>query len=168
MISVEDWAEIRRLHRAEEMPARSSAGPICDELAEGNVPDIWAGVDIGKTHHHTVAINAEGKRLLSRRIHNDETELLTLIGDVLAISDDVLWAIDLNHGCAALLIGLLTAHGQPVAYLTGLAVHRASATYRGEAKTDAKDAFVIADQARIRRALDCSDQVTRSPSIYAR
>lgn len=35
----------------------------------------------------------------------------------------------------------------------GLAVHRASATYRGEGKTDAKDAFVIADQARIRRDL---------------
>ncbi|WP_432180521.1 IS110 family transposase [Streptomyces sp. NBC_00063] len=80
-------------------------------------------------------------------------ELLTLIGGVLAISDDVLWAVDLNHGGAALLIGLLTAHGQSVAYLTGLAVHRASATYRGEGKTDAKDAFVIADQARIRRDL---------------
>jgi transposase len=117
------------------------------------VPEIWAGVDIGKTHHHAVVINAEGKRLLSRRIENDETELLALIGDVLAISDDVLWAVDLNHGGAALLIALLTAHDQPVAYLTGLAVHRASATYRGEGKTDAKDAFVIADQARIRRDL---------------
>ncbi|ELP66224.1 IS110 family transposase [Streptomyces turgidiscabies] len=126
---------------------------MCDELAEGNVPDIWAGVDIGKTHHYAVAINAEGKRLLSRRIRNDETELLTLIGDVLEKSDDVLWAVDLNHGGAALLIGLLTAHGQSVAYLTGLAVHRAAATYRGEGKTDAKDAFVIADQARIRRDL---------------
>ncbi|WP_030349099.1 IS110 family transposase [Streptomyces sp. NRRL S-1022] len=124
-----------------------------DELAEGNVPEIWAGVDIGKTHHHAVVINAEGERLLSRRIQNDETELLALLGDVLAISDDVLWAVDLNHGGAALMIGLLTAHGQSVAYLTGLAVHRASATYRGEGKTDAKDAFVIADQARIRRDL---------------
>ncbi|MFH7341224.1 IS110 family transposase [Streptomyces sp. KHY 26] len=124
-----------------------------DELAEGNVPEIWAGVDIGKTHHHAVVINVEGERLLSRRIQNDETELLALLGDVLAISDDVLWAVDLNHGGAALLIGLLTAHDQSVAYLTGLAVHRASATYRGEGKTDAKDAFVIADQARIRRDL---------------
>ncbi|SEE71574.1 Transposase [Streptomyces sp. 2231.1] len=94
------------------------------------MPEIWAGVDIGKTHHHAVVINTEGERLLSRRIENDETELLALIGDVLAISDDVLWAVDLNHGGAALLIGLLTAHDQPVAYLTGLAVHRASATYR--------------------------------------
>jgi predicted NBD/HSP70 family sugar kinase len=56
------------------------------------VPEIWAGMDIGKTHHHVVVINAEGERLLSRRIENDETELLALIGDVLAIADDVLWA----------------------------------------------------------------------------
>ncbi|MER7465391.1 IS110 family transposase [Streptomyces sp. NPDC097981] len=125
-----------------------------DEPAEGNVPEIWAGVDIGKTHHHCVVINTDGKRLLSRRVANDESELLALIGDVLEISADALWAVDLNHGGAALLIGLLVSHGQPVAYLTGLAVHRASATYKGgEGKTDAKDAFVIAGQARVRRDL---------------
>ncbi|MER6091831.1 IS110 family transposase [Streptomyces bluensis] len=124
-----------------------------DELAEVTVPEIWAGMDIGKEHHHCVVINADGERLLSRRVRNDETELLELLGDVLAISDDALWAVDLNHGGAALLIGLLVAHDQPVAYLTGLMVHRASATYRGEGKTDAKDAFVIADQARVRRDL---------------
>ncbi len=117
------------------------------------MPEIWAGVDIGKEHHHCVVINAEGERLLSRRVLNDETELLKLIGDVLAISTDVLWAVDLNHGGAALLIGLLLGHSQPMAYLTGLAIHRASATYKGEGKTDAKDAFVIADQARVRRDL---------------
>ncbi|MBB4779575.1 transposase [Streptomyces rapamycinicus] len=117
------------------------------------MPEIWAGVDIGKEHHHCVVINADGERLLSRRVLNDETELLHLIGDVLAISADVLWAVDLNHGGAALLICLLLSHDQPMAYLTGLAVHRASATYKGEGKTDAKDAFVIADQARVRRDL---------------
>jgi len=117
------------------------------------VPEIWAGVDIGKEHHHCVVINADGERLLSRRVLNDESELLQLLGDVLAISTDVLWAVDLNHGGAALLIGLLLSHDQPMAYLTGLAVHRASATYKGEGKTDAKDAFVIADQARVRRDL---------------
>ncbi|WP_304452594.1 IS110 family transposase [Nocardiopsis sp. YSL2] len=115
------------------------------------VPHIWAGVDIGKQHHHCVVINDQGERLLSRRVANDEADLIDLIGDVLALDSDPLWAVDLNHGGAALLISLLLAHGQPVAYLTGLAVHRASATYRGEGKTDAKDAFVIADQARVRR-----------------
>lgn len=63
----------------------------------------------------------------------------------------MLWAADLNHGGAALLLGLLLSHGQLMAYLTGLAVHRASTTYKGEGKTGAKDAFVIADEARVRR-----------------
>ncbi|SEE26156.1 Transposase IS116/IS110/IS902 family protein [Streptomyces sp. TLI_105] len=117
------------------------------------MPQIWAGVDIGKEHHHCVVIDAQGNRLLSRRVLNDETVLLELIADVLALSEDVLWAVDINHGGAALLIGLLLDHGQPMAYLTGLAVHQASAGYRGQGKTDAKDAFVIADQARMRNDL---------------
>ena len=114
---------------------------------------IWAGIDIGKEHHHCVVIDAEGRRLLSRRVLNDEAALLELISDVLAFSAEVSWAVDINHGGAALLIALLAGHGQPVAYLTGRAVHRASGTYRGEGKTDARDAFVIADQARMRRDL---------------
>ncbi|MGW5214324.1 IS110 family transposase [Streptomyces sp. NPDC004051] len=117
------------------------------------MPRIWAGVDIGKEHHHCVVINADGERLLSRRVLNDESTLLELIGDVLALDEDVLWAVDLNSGGAALLIGLLLGHDQPMVYITGLTVHRASASYRGEGKTDAKDAFVIADQARTRRDL---------------
>jgi transposase len=110
-------------------------------------------MDIGKEHHHCVVIDADGRRLLSRRVLNDEPALLELVSDVLAVSPEVLWAVDLNHGGASLLIALLVGHGQPVAYLTGLAVHRASGTYRGEGKTDARDAFVIADQARMRRDL---------------
>nr|WP_174479454.1 IS110 family transposase [Streptomyces hokutonensis] len=117
------------------------------------VPRIWAGVDIGKEHHHCVVINQDGERLLSRRVLNDESALLELIGDVLALDTDVLWAVDLNGGGAALLIGLLLSHAQPMVYITGLTVHRASASYRGEGKTDAKDAFIIADQARMRRDL---------------
>jgi hypothetical protein len=38
---------------------------------------------------------------------------------------------------------VLISHDQPMVYLTGLAVHRASATYPGQGKTDARDAFVI-------------------------
>lgn len=94
---------------------------------------------------------ADGKRLLSRRVMNEESKLLQLIGDVLEISGGVLWALDVNTGVAALTTGLLLNHGQSVAYLTDRAIHQASTTYRGEGKTDARDAFIIADQARIRR-----------------
>src|SRR5690348_15754318 len=100
-----------------------------DELAEVTVPQIWAGMDIGKEHHHCVVIDSDAQRLLSRRVLNDESALLELIGDVLAIGRDALWAMDTNHGGAALLIGLLLSHDQPMAYITGLAVHRASGTY---------------------------------------
>lgn len=114
---------------------------------------IWAGIDAGKTHHHCVAIDESGHRLLSRRVANDEPELLELLTDVLALGDEVAWGIDLADGGAALVITLLSNHAQPVHYISGRAIHRASESYRGEGKTDAKDAAVIADQARIRRDL---------------
>ncbi|MEU3620787.1 IS110 family transposase [Streptomyces sp. NPDC006872] len=114
---------------------------------------IWAGIDAGKTHHHCVAIDESGHRLLSRRVANDEPELLELLTDVLALGDDVTWGIDLADGGAALAIAILFNHAQPVHYISGRAIHRASESYRGEGKTDAKDAAVIADQARIRRDL---------------
>ncbi|HZD68531.1 MAG TPA: IS110 family transposase [Actinomycetes bacterium] len=119
------------------------------------VPQIWAGVDAGKTHHHCVVIDADGRRLLSRRVANDEPDLLALIGEVLDISDgdQATWAIDLADGGAALMIGLLAGHGQHLLYIPGRTVNRAASGYRGEGKTDAKDAAIIADQARMRRDL---------------
>ncbi|WP_328792953.1 MULTISPECIES: IS110 family transposase [unclassified Streptomyces] len=114
---------------------------------------IWAGIDAGKTHHHCVAIDESGHRLLSRRVTNDEPELLELLTDVLALGNEVTWGIDLADGGAALAISILLNHDQPVNYISGRAIHRASESYRGEGKTDAKDAAVIADQVRIRRDL---------------
>lgn len=113
---------------------------------------VWAGIDAGKTHHHCVVIGSDGKRLLSRRVANDEPELLELMADVLALGEAT-WAVDLADGGAALLIGVLAAHDQPLLYISGRKVNRAADGYRGEGKTDARDAAVIADQARIRRDL---------------
>ena len=116
------------------------------------MPELWAGVDVGKAEHHCVVIDVGGKRELSRRVANDEDALLKLLSDVLELSDGepVTWAIDLNAGGAALMIALLTDNGQKVLYIPGRTVHHASGSYRGDGKTDAKDAFVIADQARMR------------------
>lgn len=116
---------------------------------------IWAGIDSGKGHHHGLVLDADGKTLLSRRVANDEPELLKLIGDVLDLADgrEVTWAIDMTGGEPALLLALLVNHGQEVLYMPGRLVNRASDGYRGEGKTDARDAYVIADQARMRRDL---------------
>ncbi|MGW0570244.1 IS110 family transposase [Streptomyces tauricus] len=135
------------------MTARSG-GPAAVRPVTGEAGwRIWAGIDAGETHHHCVAIDESGRRLLSRRVANDEPELLQLLADVLDVGDEVTWGIDLADGGAALVIAVLLNHGQPVLYISGRAVHRASEGYRGEGKTDAKDAAVIADQARVRRDL---------------
>ncbi|MGP4005746.1 IS110 family transposase [Streptomyces sp. 4N124] len=119
------------------------------------MPELWAGTDAGKAEHHCTVIDANGTRRLSRRVANEESALLTLITDVLELSDGdpVTWAIDLNAGGAALMIALLTDNGQSVLYIPGRTIYHASGSYRGDGKSDAKDAFVIADQARMRRDL---------------
>ncbi|MER5996916.1 IS110 family transposase [Streptomyces viridosporus] len=116
---------------------------------------IWAGIDCGKTHHHCLVLDSEGDTLLSRRVANDEPELLKLIGDVLDLADGgkTTWALDMTGGEPGLLIALLVNHGQELVYIPGIAVNRATDSYRGQGKTDARDARVIADQARMRRDL---------------
>ena len=52
-----------------------------------------------------------------------------------------------------MVIAILLGRGHRVRYLSGVAVNRASATYRGEGKADAKVAAIIADQARMRKDL---------------
>lgn len=119
------------------------------------MPTLWAGIDAGKRTHHCVVIDYEGNVMLSRRVGNDETELLELIAEAVEIADEgeVCWATDLVDGGAALLIALLAGHDQQLLYIPGRVVHHAAATYRGDGKTDAKDARIIADQARMRTDL---------------
>lgn len=129
------------------------------------MPPLWIGIDAGKRKHHLVALDANGKTLLSRSVSNDEGALLELIGVLLTLAAGApaRWAIDLNSGGPALLIALLSAHAQEVVYIPGRVIHHAAATYRGDGKTDAKDARLIADQARIRtdlHALTERDQVS--------
>lgn len=119
------------------------------------MPELWAGTDAGKAEHHCTVIDNDGAKVLSRRVPNGEAELLQLLADVLDLADGspVTWAVDLNAGGAALWIALLVSHDQRLLYIPGRSVHHASGSYRGDGKTDAKDAYVIADQARMRRDL---------------
>ena len=110
----------------------------------------WVGIDAGKESHWAHMLDASGIRLLSRKVENDEAELMALIEEVLSLAQNVVWAIDQPGGSAALLLALLWERGQRVVYVPGLTVDRARDAYRGESKTDAKDAHVIADQARMR------------------
>ena len=114
---------------------------------------VWAGVDAGKEFHWAHVLDAAGRQLLSRRVENDEADILKLIDEALSLAGEVVWAVDQPGGGAALLLSLLWERNQRVLFVPGLTVDRARDTYRGESKTDARDARVIADQARIRSDL---------------
>ena len=114
---------------------------------------VWVGIDAGKEFHWAHILDASGTKLLSRKVENDQADISKLIDEVLSLAEKVLWAVDQPGGSAALLLALLWERNQRVLYIPGLSVNRARAAYRGESKTDARDAHVIADQARMRADL---------------
>ena len=114
---------------------------------------VWAGIDAGKEAHWAHVLDASGTEILSRRVENEEADLSGLIDEVLALAEEAVWAVDQPGGSAALLLALLWERNQRVLYLPGLAVDRARDAYPGESKTDARDAHLIADQARMRSNL---------------
>lgn len=118
---------------------------------------VWAGIDAGKAHHWATVVDDTGARVWSRKIANDETAILDALADILGLADEVSWAIDIAGTASALLLALLAAHGQQVVYVPGRTVNRMSGAYRGEAKTDARDAYVIAETSRVRNDFQAID-----------
>jgi transposase len=113
----------------------------------------WVGVDAGKEFHWAHLLDASGRELLSRKVQNGEADISRLVDEALSFAEEIVWAVDQPGGGAALLLALLWERNQRVLYVPGLTVERARDTYRGESKTDARDARVIADQARMRSDL---------------
>ena len=68
---------------------------------------VWAGVDAGKQFHWAHVLDASGTELLSRKVENDEADLLALIDEVLSLAEEIVWAVDQPGGGAALLLALL-------------------------------------------------------------
>ena len=114
---------------------------------------VFAGLDAGKEVHWLAVVDQSGETLLSRKVDNTEQDLAAAIGEAAALSDERLWAVDIPGGVASLALALLWEKGERVVYLPGITVDRSRSTYRGENKTDAKDAYVIADQSRMRGGL---------------
>ncbi|MER6086409.1 IS110 family transposase [Streptomyces sp. NPDC001833] len=117
----------------------------------------WVGIDAGKGHHWATVVDGTGATLWSKKIDNDESAILAALGGILDLADEVHWAVDICGTASALLLALLAAHGQQAVYVPGRTVNRMSGAYRGEAKTDARDAYVIAETARHRRDLAVID-----------
>lgn len=108
---------------------------------------VYCGIDVGKGEHHAVGLDAAGKRLYDKPLPNDEAKLRAVF-EQLATQGRLLIVVDQPNTIGALPVTVARACGHQIAYLPGLAMRRIADLYPGQAKTDARDAFIIADAAR--------------------
>jgi transposase len=109
--------------------------------------EVFVGIDMAKGDHYAQAITATGEELFDRPVGNDEAQVKALIADA-SVHGKVALVVDQPASGAQLLLALATTAGVPVAYVTGLQMRRAADLYAGGAKTDPRDAWVLADFAR--------------------
>lgn len=108
---------------------------------------VFIGLDVGKSGHHACALDRAGKKLFDKTLKQDEQQLRRVYTD-LAAHGPVLLIVDQPNTIGALPVAVARDVGCAVAYLPGLAMRKAADLYPGKAKTDSRDAFIIANTAR--------------------
>ncbi len=104
-----------------------------------------------------------GKKVFDKQLPNSEPKLRAVFDKLTAKFGTVLVIVDQPASVGALPLTVARDADCKVAYLPGLAMRRIADLYPGEAKTDAKDAAVIADAARTMphtlRSLELTDKI---------
>ncbi len=108
---------------------------------------VFLGLDVGKEEHHACGLDPDGNRVHDKPLPQDETKLRALF-DTLAQRGQVLVVVDQPATIGALPVTVARDVGVDVAYLPGLAMRRIADLHPGNAKTDARDAYIIAEAAR--------------------
>ncbi|MEV7691696.1 IS110 family transposase [Streptomyces bungoensis] len=130
---------------------------------------VFLGLDVGKSNHHGHGLTPAGKKVFDKALPNGEPQLRAVFDKLTAKFGTVLVIVDQPASIGALPLTVARDAGCKVAYLPGLAMRRIADLYPGEAKTDARDAAVIADAARTMphtlRSLDLADEITAELTI---
>ena len=112
--------------------------------------DVWIGLQIGKAEHFADVLDSAGSPLFAGAVANGETDIEALLDRASRFGTPAL-VVDQPGSLASLVLAVATRRRVPVAYVPGLVMRRAADLYPDEAKTDRRDAFVLADTGRIRR-----------------
>lgn len=109
----------------------------------GGAYDVVVGVDVGKLSHRACAVTPDGRALFNVGFGNDERSIDRVL-DRAAPRGRVLVVVDQRRNIGTTVIRRARAAGDDVAYMPGIAMHNASKLFPGDAKTDERDAEVIA------------------------
>ena len=102
------------------------------------------GLDVGKFSHWACHVTRQGEVLRSEPVANTEHDLDGLSAQAEA---GTLVVVDQVRNIGSLAVSRARFAGLPVAYLPGIAAHGAAKLFAGDAKTDERDAAVIAKTA---------------------
>ena len=120
-----------------------------------------------RSGHRATALSRDGRKVLDRALPNDE-ECLRALYEKLA-DHGSLMVVDQPATIGALAVAVAQDMGTAVGYLPGLSMRRIADLTPGSAKTDAKDAAVIAQAARTMphtlRAVSASDEEAAALSM---
>jgi len=109
--------------------------------------EVFIGIDVGKSEHWATALSRDGRKALDKALPNDEDRLREVYQRLQA-KGQVLVVVDQLATIGALAVAVAQDMGITVGYLPGLSMRRIADLTPGSAKTDAKDAAVIASAAR--------------------
>jgi len=95
-------------------------------------PAVFAGLDVGKGHHHLCALDLDGQRLVDEVVVNDEAALRGVLERLRGRGGPVLLVVDQPASIGALPVAVARQIGLQVAYLPGLAMRRLADLHPGE------------------------------------
>lgn len=133
---------------------------------------LFIGLDVGKSEHHATALTRDGERVLDKALPNDEAKLHQLLATLTAKHGRALLVVDQPATIGTLPVAVARAAEEvEVAYLPELTMRRMADLHAGSAKTDARDAFIIAETARTMpsalRQIAASDEQVAELSVLA-
>ncbi|MBQ6650854.1 MAG: IS110 family transposase [Atopobiaceae bacterium] len=107
---------------------------------------VVVGFDVGRYSHHMTAIDAHtGEVVASRPVGQEEPGIRDALGPYAGRRAIVV--VDQPGDLSSLLFAVAREMGLDIGFITPKAMARGIDLYGGEAKTDARDSFVIADLA---------------------
>ena len=130
--------------------------------------ELYLGIDVGKSFHWAIGVDAEGEIVLSRRVENRQADVDALLDEAGA---GALVVVDQKNNIGSLVVRRCRVRGVDVGYMPGKSMKQARDMFPGTAKTDRIDAEIIARTAlgmrRVVLPIAGSDDLGASVSLLS-